>query len=120
MAGNVMGSVGPAHTGNFRRALYQDRQRLLNHMAIGRELGNIKAMINRGELDYIPWLDQIIARINTRQFPDQGFARVAREVVDAAHSRRMHLLTKYKDLMGKAAPEIRERVYSEYPNIGTP
>lgn len=58
--------------------MQQDRQRLLNEMALSRELGAIKTAIERGELDYIPVLDQVIAQLNVRQFPDQGFAATAR------------------------------------------
>src|SRR6266852_656117 len=89
MAGSALAAAaGPAHTGLFSIAMQRDRQRFMNEMATGRELEMIRNAINRGELDYIPMLDQVIARLNATEFPDQGFAQAAREVINAAEARR--------------------------------
>lgn len=120
MVGNSLGALaGPAHTGVLRRAVQQDRQRLLNEMALSRELGAIKTAIERGELDYIPVLDQVIAQLNVRQFPDQGFAATARGVVQAAQTRRQRLMQSTNHLL-QQSPAVRARVESAFPNFLRP
>jgi hypothetical protein len=109
-------TAGPAHTRIFRWAVHQDQQRFLNQLAIARELSNLKVLINGGELDHIPWLDEIIARLNAREFPDQGFAQLAREVVQIAQKRRYQLVQNYNTLMNQS-PEVRSRVERAFPGI---
>ena len=60
----------------------------MNELNLSRQLGNIRIQIDQGNLDNIPWLDAIIARLNATQFPDQGFAQMAGEIVEAAQRRR--------------------------------
>lgn len=85
-------------------------------MAISRELGNLKSLINQGKLDYIPWLDETIVQLNAREFPDQGFARLAREVVQTAQMRKQQLIHNYNRLLNQS-PEIRDRINQRFPNV---
>lgn len=108
--------AGPAHTGILHRAVQLDRQGLSDERAIARELTSIKAMLNRGDLDYLPLLDLVIARLNGREFPDEGFARAAREVVENAQTRRLRLVRNY-NLQLQQSPEVRARVDQIFPGI---
>ena len=108
--------AGPAHTGVIRRAVQQDQRRLLNEISMSRELGRLMQFINQGKMDHIPWLDQTIAQLNARQFPDQGFARAAREVIQAAEKRKQLLIKNYNDLL-KQSPEVRGRINQAFPNV---
>lgn len=117
VAGNALaGLAGPAHTGLFARAQQMDQRRFQNELALGRELAGIRNAINRGALDHIPLLDQVISRLNARQFPDQGFARMAREVIQAAEARKQMVRARYRDLL-RQSPEVRRRVESAFPGI---
>lgn len=116
IGGALAATAGPAHTGLLSRAIKRDQRLFLNEMAISRELGNLKSIINRGELDHIPWLDQIIAQLNARQFPDQGFARLAGEVVQAAQERRRKLMQYYNRLLPQS-PEVRKKIDRVFPGM---
>lgn len=116
VGGALAVAAGPAHTGVFGRAIEQDRRRFMNEIALSRELGNLRTALARGELDHIPWLDQIIAQLSAREFPDQGFARLAGEVVGEARLRRQRLVRDYNQVLGQS-PEVRRRVERAFPNI---
>lgn len=116
VGGTLASAAGPAHTGILRRSFQQDQRRFMNEMALSRELDNMRIAITRGALDHIPWLDQIIARLNAREFPDQGFARLAGEVVREAQRRRQWLLQGYIQTL-EQSPEVRERIEQAFPNI---
>ncbi|MBI2901904.1 MAG: hypothetical protein HYY17_17100 [Planctomycetes bacterium] len=98
VGGGLAALAGPAHTGVLRRAMDMDRRRMLGEMAISRELADLRRTIESGRVDHIPWLDAIIARLNAREFPDQGFARAAREVVAAAQARRRWVAEYYRGM----------------------
>lgn len=117
MVGNGLAALaGPAHTGIFARAEQLDQRRFLNEMALGRELHAMRATIERGDLDYVPALDRIIAGLNARQFPDQGFARAARDVIDAAATRRLMLIQNGRRLL-QQSPAVRGRAESAFPHF---
>jgi hypothetical protein len=117
LVGNVLAaSAGPAHTGILRRAVEMDQRRLLNEIAIVRELGSIKAAIERGDVDHIPLLDRVISQLNLREFPNQGFAQAAREVVDAATARRRTLINRLNQWFMQS-PDLRRRVNERFPNV---
>lgn len=111
--------AGPAHTGILSRAVQQDQRRFSNEIALSRELGAMRVRIERGEVDYIPSLDRIIAELNARRFPDQGFARAAREVIEAAEARRRMLIEKTNRLL-QQSPPVRTRAESAFPNFVRP
>lgn len=117
MVGNSLAALaGPAHTGLFARAAQQDRRRFMNEMALSRELGAMKIKIDRGDLDYIPALDRLIATLNAREFPDQGFARGARELVAAAEARRRLLMQSTNQLL-QQSPQVRARAEAAFPEF---
>ncbi len=120
MVGNSLGVLaGPAHTGILGRAAQRDQQRLLNEMALSRKLDAMRMAIGRGDLDYIPVLNQVIAQLNARQFPDQGFAQAAREVVLVAQCRREQLRQDANNLL-QQSPEVRARIESAFPDLLRP
>ena len=119
MGGLLASAAGPAHTGVLSRAARQDQQRFFHQMAISRELGRLKVLVNQGKLDHIPWLNQTIAQLNARQFPDQGFARLAREAIQAAQARKRQLLHNYNSLLNQS-PEVRNRINQTFPNLLSP
>lgn len=117
ITGSVLATLaGPAHTGVLSRAVRQDQQRLLNQFAVSRELGRLKDLINQGKLDHIPLLNQTISQLNTRQFSDQGYARLAREVIQAAQLRKRQLLQNYNGLLNQS-PEVRSRINRMFPDV---
>lgn len=109
-------TLGMTRTGVIQQAIRSDRRRMLSEMNLARELGMMKRRIERAELDHIPWLDKIIRGLNVRQFPDQQFARYAREVVEAAEKRKVFLYKRYKNLLIQS-PEVRTRVNNQYLSI---
>jgi hypothetical protein len=58
-------------------------------------LNRLKGAIGRRELDAPPILDEIIRRLNARQFPDMGTAKLAREVIKTARTRKKALSYTY-------------------------
>ncbi|MBI4580528.1 MAG: hypothetical protein HY718_12545 [Planctomycetes bacterium] len=48
--------------------------------------------------------------------PDQGFAQAAREVVQAAQTRRQHLIANYSRLVDQA-PSLRQPLDRAFPNL---
>lgn len=113
--GSVLAAAaGPAHSGMLRIAMQRDRRAFLDMQAISRELSSLKMQIQAGHVDNIPALDEIIARLNKRQFPNQGFARLAREVVQTATLRKNHLRGYYQNLL-QNSPEVKQRAERRYP-----
>lgn len=106
--------AGPAHNGMLARAAQMDRRNLLNELAASRELGQLKRLIEQGAVDHIPLLDRIIARLNARQFHNQGEAQFAREVVSAAELRRQRLVRYYNDLL-REHEDVRRRINRQFP-----
>jgi hypothetical protein len=117
IVGNSLAALaGPAHTGIFARAAQQDQRRFQDEITLSRELGEIRVRIDRGDLDYIPALDRLIKGLNARQFPDQGFARAAREVVEAAEARRRMLMQDTNRLL-QQSPSVRTRAEAAFPDF---
>lgn len=109
VGGGLAVAAGPAHTGAIRNAVQRDRAKLMNELAMSKELGKLQNLIKQGKLDHIPWLEQIVAQLNAKQFPNQGFARFAGEVIKTAQERKKYLSTHYKKLFNQS-PEVRARV----------
>lgn len=115
--GNALAALaGPAHTGILGRAVQRDQQRLQRELALSRELAGIREAIERGALDHIPLLDQVIARLNATEFPDAGFARLAAEVIQAAERRKQFLRNHYRRLLPQS-PEVQRRVERAFPQL---
>jgi hypothetical protein len=120
MTGTALATLaGPAHTGLFSRAVQMDQRRFMDQMNLSRELTGIRTAVELGYLDHVPLLDALIAQLNARQFPDQGFAQAAREIVMAALQRRTRVLAGYQELL-KQSPEVRGRIDKAFPNLLPP
>lgn len=97
MSGVAMATLaGPAHT----RSLQYAHQMDMMNTAWGKKqvidaLNRLKGAIGRRELDAPPILDEIIRRLNAREFPDMGTAKLAREVIRAAQTRKNALSYTY-------------------------
>jgi len=117
--GGLAATAGPVHTGVLGRAVAQDQRRFLNEIAMSRELDSLRNLINRGKLDHIPWLNQTISQLNARQFPDQGFARAARDVINVAEARKRQLIQNYNNLL-KQSSDVRSRINQMFPNVLDP
>lgn len=87
--------------------------------ALSRELAATRTAIERGELDYIPVLDQIISQLNVRQLPGEEFASAVRAVTQAAQIRRERVNRNTITLL-KQSPAVRARVESAFPNLLRP
>lgn len=120
MAGSSLAALaGPAHTGILARAARMDQQRMSDDLHLSRELASIKAALERGELDTVPALDRIIAKLNARQLPDQGFAQWAREVIQIAQARRQALVQKSNTIL-QQSPAVRSRAERAFPYLLQP
>lgn len=108
--------AGPAHTGILRNAVQRDQQEFNNERALAMQLSSIKTAIGKGDVDYIPVLNQIIDRLTQQEFPDQGFAHAALDVIQAARSRREMLMQQTNRLL-KHSPAVRLRVQSAFPDL---
>jgi hypothetical protein len=116
-AGGILAvAAGPAHNRMFRRAAAMDQRALMQDMSLGREIASVRRAIQRGDLDHVPLLDRLIASLNAREFPDQGFARAAREIVELATARRRILLGRLKQ-WSRESPEVGERMRRQFPGL---
>jgi hypothetical protein len=96
MAGVAMATLaGPAHTRSLQRAHHMDMNTAWGKMQVIDALNWLKGAIGRRELDVPPILDEIIRRLNAREFPDMGTAKLAREVIRAAQTRKKALSYTY-------------------------
>jgi hypothetical protein len=96
MAGVAMATLaGPAHTRSLRHAHRRDMNTVWGKMQVIDALNWLKGAIRRRELDAPPVLDEIIRRLNAREFPDMGTAKLAREVIKAAQMRKKALSYTY-------------------------
>jgi hypothetical protein len=93
---SLAGLAGPAHTGLFARAARRDMAKFSQEINLNNSLGHLKDSIGNGHLDDVFVLDEVIDRLNGTEFPDEGFARFAREIIDSAKSRKCVLFSQYK------------------------
>tara|TARA_B100000315_G_C14399070_1_gene505623 strand:+ start:191 stop:490 length:300 start_codon:yes stop_codon:yes gene_type:complete len=91
-------------------AVREQRRALNEQLAIVDGLRNLKVKLDREELDHIPWLDKIIVQLNARQFPDQGLARLAEDIIQVAHKRRLQVIQNNNNLLRHSSPEVRTRI----------
>jgi hypothetical protein len=96
VAGAAMAALaGPAHTRSLRHAHRRDMNTVWGKIQVIDSLNWLKGAIRRRELDAPPILDEIIRRLNAREFPDMGTAKLAREVIKAAQARKKALSFTY-------------------------
>ncbi|MGH7467965.1 MAG: hypothetical protein ACRENP_08265 [Longimicrobiales bacterium] len=115
LGGAAAAAAGPAHTGLFARAAQRDQRAFLDELALARELTDLKIQIRRGDFDDLDALDLLLSRLRLREFPDQGWARAAGEVVEAAEQRRRWLLDYYRGLLPRS-PALLKQMQERYPN----
>jgi hypothetical protein len=111
--------AGPAHTGVFQIAVRRDQQTMQMEQRLGSNLGLLQSAIDRGEVDDIPTLRSIVARLNAKQFPDQGFARQARGVIQAANRREAVIQALYRDLLPRS-PELKNKFDNRFRDLLAP
>jgi hypothetical protein len=56
----------------------------------------LRAAIERRELDVPPTLDEIIRRLNAREYPDMRTAALARKVIESARQRKTAIAYGYR------------------------
>jgi len=56
--------------------------------------------LNRGQMDNIAVLNKLTERLGKTEFPDPGMTRQARELVNAANSRKRWVAAYYRKLIG--------------------
>ena len=108
--------AGPGHTGILRRAVQRDLQEFRNELALGRELTNLRRSIESGTLDYVPLIDLVIDRLKSYQFPDEGFAKAAREIIQLAEARRELVIDRQGELL-RHSPSVKQRVDGLFPGL---
>jgi hypothetical protein len=97
MAGVAMATLaGPAHTRSLQHAHRRDMNTVWGKMQVIDHLNWLKGAIGRREVDAPPILDEIIRKLNVREFPDMGTAKLAREVIEAAQKRKKALSYTYR------------------------
>ncbi len=87
--------TGPAHNGVFAMAARSDSQRVLNEIRLSDYLGNVKRLIEQGQLDDLLVLQVLTEKLNRTEFPDEGFVKLAREVTASANTRKCAVMAKY-------------------------
>jgi hypothetical protein len=73
-----------------------DLEAVRGHAQVINSLNRLKAAIERRELDLPPTLDDIIRRLNAREYPDMRTAALARKVIEAARERKAALAHGYR------------------------
>jgi hypothetical protein len=108
-AGLTMAAMMPAHSGLFMHAAQRDMDNFQREIALNRWLADSRRQVDAGALDDFPTLNELTERLNATQFGDQGFARAARELIQAADARKRYLAKYYRDQIAKnpkLAPSI--------------
>jgi hypothetical protein len=115
IAGISLGALaGPAHTGVFRRAVQMDQNRMLREQALVKNLNYLRLSIKRGGADDMNALNAITERLNATEFPDQGFASLARQIINEANERKRYVAQTYRALL-KSRPDFREQLDAAEP-----
>jgi len=115
IAGISLGAMaGPAHTGLLRQAAETDRGRMLQELALARCLNYLKLSIKRGDADDINTLNAITERLNAAQFPDQGLASLARQIIHDANDRKRYVAQTYRALL-QSHPGFRQQLDAAEP-----
>jgi hypothetical protein len=107
--------AGPAHTGILRYAAQRGgMNQVLRDQALARNLSQLLSSVQSGEVDDMNTLTLITARLNTTEFPDQGFAAFARQIVDAANARKHYVAKTYRTLI-QSRSELRQQLDQKEP-----
>ena len=104
----------PTRAAALWRSVLEDPGKLWNRLVTWRELSVLQTHVSRGRLDHVPWLDQVIRRLNEREFPNQHSAQLAGAIVKAAEERR-RLLTKRLNTWLADSPEVLSLLDKDHP-----
>jgi hypothetical protein len=107
-------TAGPAHTGLFARAADMDMRDMLNQQIMPLKLRELQTQIRSGQFDNIPALQTITDRINSTQYPDQGIAMLARQVVQSADDRKRYVAKTYRSLL-QLRPDLKSKLDQTSP-----
>jgi len=110
-----LAALMPAHSGFLQRAADADRRHYIDTVTLGARMGQLKASIASGDVDYVPWLDQVISSLNRSRFDSQDSARCVRDVVLAAEQRKKFLLSRYEQLLEGSPKELRGTIRKSIP-----
>ena len=100
----------PADTGILSRAADMDRNRFLREQELALKPERLLRSIQLGQLDNFVLLTQVTDRLNATEFPDQGFAQLARQIIQAADGRKHYIANVYRGLI-KLHAELRGARY---------
>jgi len=73
--------------------------RILREQALGRYLNYLLLSIKRGNADDMNALNAITDRLNEAEFPDQGFATLARQIINEANEHKRYVAETYRALL---------------------
>jgi len=119
----------PAHSGLLQNAVRSDQQKRLTEQRLTVQLGQLHHAIVKGEVDDIPTLQDLVARLRLLiRFPtqtsirlsDEGFVRQARQVLSAAEERQALIRATYKELLSEAPKPIREEFETRFGGLLIP
>jgi len=89
----------PAHSGLLRHAAEKDMTAEIRDFRIVRWLSQTEKTLATGRLDNISMLNKLTERLSRTQFTDQGMARQAREVLNAANLRKSKVARSYRKMI---------------------
>lgn len=94
--GNLIAAAMPAHSGSLVRAHQRDQSAFRAMIQLNQYLAGIRRGIEGGQLNSIRTLDGITNELLRHQYPDQGFARAANEVIRLANERKRTLARQFQ------------------------
>jgi hypothetical protein len=86
-----------------------DQSRLLYEQSLGRYLNYLMLSIKRGSADDMNALNAITEWLNMTEFPDQGFASLARQIINEANERKRYLAQTYRALL-RSHPDFKRQL----------
>jgi hypothetical protein len=89
-------AAGPAHSRSLQYAHHKDLEAVRGQAQAINSLNWLRAAIERRELDVPPTLDDIIRRLNAKEYPDMRTAALARKVIESARQRKAALTYGYR------------------------
>src|SRR5262249_17931885 len=113
-AGIALAAAMPAHSGLFRIAAQRDRDEMVQEQNLNRHLQTLLRDLQSGKYDSMELLDAITSRLNATQYPDPFLARLAKQVIDAANSRKQYVARCVRVLQ-RHNPEKSSRLDKAHP-----
>jgi hypothetical protein len=77
---------------------------MLYEVRLGDYLVDVRRMIEQGYLDDLLVLESLTEKLNRTELPDEGFVRLAREVVTVANTRKCAVMAKYPINQSRLTP----------------